>query len=210
MDKKEVAEAIKKAIEDTPKRKFSQSIEMCVNFTGINMEDSRYKLNTTIFLPKGRGREIEVGIFAEGDMYVRAKKISKYVLNKNELEEMAKNRRKMRSYANKCYGFIAQPDLMPLIGKSWGVVLGPRNKMPQPVPPNSDLKPVTDRMKNTVRLRTKKFPTLHVPVGNEKMSPEDLAENVLAVYTGIERQIPEDNIKSIYVKATMGKSMKVM
>lgn len=209
MDKKQVAAKIKEAITQTKKRKFKQSAEISINFVDVNMENTEYKLNLSVLLPKGRNKDIEVGVFADGDMNVRAKKLSKFVLNKAELEEYSKNRRKMRKFANACYAFIAQPDLMPLIGKLWGVVLGPRGKMPQPVPQNADLEAVISRLKNTVRVRSKKNPTINVPVGTEDMPAEDLAENVLAVIGSIERQIPAEKIKSVYFKTTMDKPVRI-
>jgi len=115
----------------------------------------------------------------------------------------------MRKFANSCYAFIAQPDMMAQIGKTWGIVLGPRNKMPQPVPPNVDLAPVVGRLKNTVRIKSKKNPTISVPVGVEDMNPEDLTENTMAVLNAIERQITEDKIRSIYLKSTMSPAVRL-
>ncbi len=209
MDKKEIVKRIKEGIKQTTKRKFTQSADISINFKDIKIESSENKLNLTILLPKGINKDLNIGIFADGDMNIRAKKISNFVLSKAELEEYAKNKRKMRKFADSCYVFIAQPDLMPLIGKSWGIVLGPRGKMPQPVPPNADINTVVEKLKNTVRIRSKKNPTVQVPVGTENMDANDLAENILAVMTGIERQIPEEKIKSVYFKTTMGPTVRL-
>jgi large subunit ribosomal protein L1 len=100
--------------------------------------------------------------------------------------------------------------MMPLIGKTWGVVLGPRGKMPQPVPDSADLTNVTNRIKNTVRIRSKKNPTIQVPVGIEDMSPDDLADNVSVVLDAVERIIPKEKIQSAYLKTTMGSVIKLM
>lgn len=203
MDKKEIVKKIEEAIGKTEKRKFKQSVEMVMNFKDIDMESPENKLNLNVVLPKGRGKDINIGIFADGDMNVRAKKLSKYVLNKAETEDYAKNKRRMRKFANSCYTFIAQPDMMAQIGKTWGIILGPRNKMPQPVPPNVDLAPVIERLKNTVRIKSKKNPTISTPVGTEDMGTEDLTENIMAVLDAVERQIPENKIFSVYLKTTM-------
>ncbi|MBN2013681.1 MAG: 50S ribosomal protein L1 [Candidatus Altiarchaeota archaeon] len=209
MDKKETEKRIQEAIKQITERKFKQSAEISVNFKEINMENPENKLNLSVLLPKGRNKEVNIGVFADGDMNLRAKKVSKYVLSREELEDYSKNRRKMRKFADNCYSFIAQPDLMPVIGKSWGIVLGPKGKMPQPVPPNADLEAITKKLRDTIKIRSKKNPTVNVPVGTEDMSPADLAENVIAVVSGIEKQIPEDRIKSIYFKTTMGAPIRL-
>jgi len=209
MEKKEIIANITEALSKSKKRKFTQTVEASFTFTDVDMESTQYKLNTTVFLPKGRGKDVEIGVFAEGDMAVRAKKLSKHVYEKAQVEDISKNRRKMRKIARECYSFIAQPDLMTTIGKTWGIVLGSRSKMPQPVPPNADLEGVITRLKDSVRLRSKKSPTIHIPVGVESMSPEDLYENIMAVYNTIERQIPKEKIKSVHAKTTMGEAIKL-
>jgi len=208
-EKEKFASKVKEAKAQESKRNFKQSLELCLNFKEINLEDAKYKLNLSVLLPKGRGKEVNIGVFADGDMNIQAKKLSKFVLNRPEIDEYAKNKRKMRTYANKCYSFIAAPDLMSTIGKSWGIVLGPRGKMPQPVPPNADLKNVIDRLKNTVKVKSKKNPTVHVPIGVEDMNDEDVAENIQAILTAVERQIPKENIQSIYIKSSMGQAIKI-
>ena len=208
MDVSEFTPKVEEALAKKTDRKFNQSVEVIFNFKGASME-GEHKLNLSVLLPKGRGKEVKVGFFADGDMAVRAKKLTDLVLTKGEFEEYSKDRRKMRTYANRCYSFIAQADLMALVGKSWGIVLGPRGKMPQPVPGNANLDAVYAKMKSTVRVKSKKLPTIHVPVGTESMSAEDLAENILAVYIAVERIVPKDLIGSFYVKSTMGEAVQI-
>ncbi len=208
MEASEFTPKIEEALSKKTERKFKQTVEVMFNFQGVEIEGAQ-KLNLNVNLPKGRGKEIEVGVFADGDMNVRAKKLSKHVLSKAEMEEQSSNKRKMRVYAGQCYSFLAQADMMGQIGKSWGIVLGPRGKMPQPVPGNAPIEELIKRAKNTVRIKTKKLPMIQIPVGADDMGAADIAENVLAVYTAIERVIPKDNIKSLFVKTTMGEAVRI-
>lgn len=209
MDKSEIAKKIVEVKEKSKKRNFKQSVDVTLNFRDIDMESPEYKLNLNVFLPKGRAKDVNIGVFADGDMNVRAKKISGYVLDKSEIDEYAKSRRKMRAFANSCYSFISQPELMSMIGKKWGIILGPRGKMPLPVPVNADLNSVINKLKNSVKIRSKKSLSIHVPVGTEDMSNNDIAENVIAVLNAVERQIPSEKIKSINIKTTMGPIVKL-
>lgn len=209
MDLEKIAEKIKEAKAKAKKRNFTQSVEASINFRNVNMQTTD-KLDLQVLLPKGRGKDIGIGVFAEGEMNLNAKKFTKYVFNRADIERLAKNRREMRKIANKCYFFLAQADLMPIIGRNLGVVLGPRGKMPIPVPPTADLSQLVSRLKNTVRIRSKKNPTVNVPIGTENMDEKDLAENLMAVIDAIEKKIPMEKIESIYVKTTMGPAVKVM
>jgi len=209
MEKEAVSAKVKELLEKKENKKFKQSVDLTINFSGINVEEQKYKLNMNVLLPKGRGKNVEIGVFAEGDMNVRAKELSKHVYNKADLDSLSKNRRAMRKIARECYNFVAQADLMQQVGKGWGIVLAPRNKMPSPVPPAADLKPVFERMKNSVRVKTKKSPTIHIPVGVDDMSQEDITANIMAVFSAINRQIPDENIKSAFIKATMCEAVRL-
>lgn len=209
MDKNSLKEKIAEALSKSSERKFKQSLELIFNFGSLNMEQAENKLNINVHLPGGRGRDVEIGVFADGDMNLRAKKLSKHVLNKAELEQCARSKRKMRVLASQCYGFIAQPELMTHVGKNWGAMLAPRGKMPQPVPSNADLEQVIARVKNTVRIKSKKLPTVQAPIGTADMPLEDLSENAMAVYDNITKKIAKENISSVYLKTTMGKPVKV-
>jgi len=210
MDKNSLKEKIGEALASSSEKKFKQSVELIVNFRDMNIESAEYKLNLSVYLPKGRGKDIEIGIFADGDMNLQAKKLSKHVLSRQELEEYAKSKRKMRVFASHCYGFIAQAELMSVIGKNWGIVLAPRGKMPQPVPGNAELEPIVRRVKNTVRIKSRKIPTIQSPIGTVDMTQDELTENAMIIYDNIIKKIPKEKIGSAYVKTTMGKAVKIM
>ncbi len=208
MEKEQIALKIEEALSKKRDRKFTQSVEAIFNFTGAKME-GEHKLNLQVALPKGRGKDVKVGFFADGDLNVQAKKLTNDVLSKNELEEYTKDKRRMKKFASSCYSFMAQADMMGQVGKSWGIVLGPRGKMPHPVPPKVNIEQMYEKVRATVRVRSKKLPTVQVPVGTEGMSADDIAENILAIYVAVERVIPKEHISSLYVKTTMGEAVRV-
>ncbi|MFB6147884.1 MAG: 50S ribosomal protein L1, partial [Candidatus Nanohaloarchaea archaeon] len=101
--------------------------------------------------------------------------------------------------------------LMPDIGQHLGQVLGPRNMMPDPMPPGSDPTDQVESLRNTVTVRLKEDPVLHQKVGNEEQDLEQVARNASAVYDFIEEELPQgsNNLKSVLVKTTMGPSIEV-
>ncbi|MDX1535012.1 MAG: 50S ribosomal protein L1, partial [Thermoplasmata archaeon] len=102
--------------------------------------------------------------------------------------------------------------LMPAIGRRLGTVLGPRGKMPRPLPPGGDPVPVIQNLKKAVRVRSKDRPTFHAAVGTRDMKPQDLAENLETILKRVEARLPRGrtNIGSVYVKTTMGPAVKVV
>ena len=108
--------------------------------------------------------------------------------------------------------FIAEAPLMPVIGKRLGAVLGPRGKMPKPMPPGADPTGMVNNLRKTVKIRSKDNSTFHTVVGTKDMSPEDIKANVDAVLTRLISKLEhgEMNIASIYLKTTMGPAVRLM
>ena len=101
---------------------------------------------------------------------------------------------------------------MPTIGRALGRVFAPRGKMPKPIPPDANIEAIVNKLRNSIRIRSKDKPTFHCLVGREDMKPEDIAENVEAILERIESKLERGrmNIRSAYIKTTMGSAVRVI
>jgi len=99
---------------------------------------------------------------------------------------------------------------MANVGKTLGQFMGPRGKMPTPVPFNAPIESILDRFKSSIRVRLRNSLSLACKIGDETMSDEDLFANANAIIGTIEKKLPsgDKNIKKIMVKTTMGKIIK--
>jgi large subunit ribosomal protein L1 len=124
---------------------------------------------------------------------------------------MGGDKKKAKKLANDFDFFIARSDLMSLIGKNLGPVLGPRGKMPSAVSPTVDLKAIVERARHLAKVRVGRLPTVGVRVGTEEMKDEEIADNVRAVIEALTGKLErgERNIKSVYLKTTMGPPVKL-
>jgi large subunit ribosomal protein L1 len=100
---------------------------------------------------------------------------------------------------------------MALVGKTLGPVLGPRGKMPIPVPSTADIAALLAKHRNTVIVRMRNQPIIQVSVGSEKMSEDELFDNIQAVLRVLEGKLKRGlkNIKLAYVKTSMGVPVKI-
>ncbi len=207
----ELKKAVKEAKEKSKPRNFTQSIDIIINLRDVDMKDPENKMKEEIALPNGQGKETKIGVFAEGDMAVRAKNHGLPVFSKDELEDIVEEKREARKMANEYDFFIAQADMMPFIGKALGPVLGRRNKMPTILPPTASLEPVIEKLEKSVRINTRDAPLIQTMIGSEAMDDDEIAENGNTVVNAVERKYQGRNVfKSILVKTTMGPTVKVM
>lgn len=206
--KESIRKAIEKALEDKGKRKFKQSVEFIINFRGIDFKKPENRLNLSIVLPHEPPKKRKIAVFAEGQTAFDAKKAGFTVFEPQDIEELSKDKKRLKSLANE-YEFIAEPKLMVQVGKSLGQVLGPRGKLPRPIV--GSLEATAKQVNSSVRIMTKGkyLPVVQCAIGTEDMSPNDLADNAEAVYEKIRAKVGDQYIKSLYVKLTMGKAVKV-
>ncbi len=211
-NRQKIVEAVKEAKARAKPRNFTQTVEMAVNLKDIDLKKPENRFKLEVVLPHGRGKEPKIAVIADGAVAEAAKKLGLDVISGEQLEELAKNPREARKLAKNYDFFIAAAPLMPKIGRYLGRYLGPRNKMPQVVPPTmTNLEPIVARLRRTVKLQLKNNPVVHAPIGTEDMDDEKLAENAEAVLNAILNKLErgENQVKSVYVKTTMGPAVKV-
>lgn len=209
----EVLEAVKEAKEQSKPRNFTQSVDMIINVRDLDVKKPENRFNEEVTLPNGRGKDVKIGVIADGELIVQAKDAGvALVINKDDLEALGKDRKQAKSAANSVDFFIAQADMMPLVGRFLGPILGPRNKMPKPVPASIKLDPLLERLQSTIKVGIKQQPSIQVIVGSQDMSDEELAENIETVLTVLDRQLDKgrSQIKSMFIKTTMGPTVRVI
>ena len=209
IDNKSLKAAIDEVLKGKGSKKFTQTVDLSINFRGIDFSKPENRLNLEVPLPKGRGKPVKVAVFADGQGATDAKKAgADLVLGSDSIEKLAKNKQELKKLANE-YTFLAEPKLMVNIGKSLGTVLGAKGKMPKPFVGKYD--ELINKMRRTVVLRSKGkyMPVINVPVGTENMSSEDLYENITAVLDAVKGKVSESGIKNVYIKLTMGAPKKV-
>ena len=207
-------EAVQKAIEESKKleRKFKQSVDVVINLKNIDMNDAKNRIEDEVMLPHGRGIEAKLALFASGDLALKSKTHVDLLIKPEEIEELAKDKKKFKKIADEYDFFIAEAPLMPTIGKTLGIILGPRGKMPKPVPPTIDITNMAKSLRKTVKVRSKTTKTIHAIVGREEMNAEHIADNIDAILKRLEGKLERGklNIGSVYVKTSMGPPMRIL
>lgn len=208
-----IEEAVKKVLEETKPRNFTQSIDVVITINDLDINKPENRLDEEVLLPNGRGKDVKIAFIAEGELAYQAEQAgADLVINKERLEELGKNRHEAKKLANSYDFFVAQTDLMPTVGRFLGPVLGPRKKMPKPIPASANPETILGRLRSTIKIRVKDQPIIQSIVGSENMTEAQVAENIDAIMDVLDRNLEKGSkqIKAMYLKTTMGPVTRVI
>ncbi len=205
-------EAIREAKEKAKKRNFLESMEILISIKDVNLKDPANRFQLDITLPHKPTKPFKVAAFVAGPHEVEAKELGIDYYTRREIETIATNKREAKKLAKRYDHFLVTRTLLPIVVKLMGRYLGPRGKMPVPVPENAPLKPFVERYQKTVRVRLRTVPIIYARFGTRDMDDDKLAENARTIYRSVVMKLPkgERNIKHVYVKTTMGPAVRVV
>lgn len=190
----EPTEAVK-LVKETSYTKFDGSVEAHV--TTLEKD-----LKVKVKLPHGTGKEVKVLVLATGEAVKKAKDAgADYVGDADLIEKISKGWMEFNAV-------VATPDLMPKLARL-GKILGPKGMMPNPkngTITNEPAEVIKNLKGGETYLKTDlDQPTIHATIGKVSFDEKKLAENLKAVIIGV----GPSRIKRVFVKATMGPSVKV-
>ena len=211
MMEEKISEAIKSAIESAPERKFVESVDIAFTIRDVDLKNPNNRIQEEIRLPSGRGRDVKIAMFAASDAAQKAKAAGIHVIDPAEIEELGKNKNGAKKLANSFDFFLSEVPHMGPIGRWLGVVLGPRGKMPRPVPPVVDPAAIAAGLKSTVIVKSRDKITFQASFGTRAQSHEELLKNAMEVYNRVTSKLERGigNIRSLYIKTTMGPASRI-
>jgi len=205
MANEKILAAIKELREKQAKRNFSQTFDLVISLKEFDVKKAENKIADDIVLPHGRGTDASIVVFSD-----TAEGLDCKILTNEDISGLAKNKRAAKTLAKQTDFFLAEPKLMPAIGKALGPYLSPKGKMPKLIA--GDLKNTVKDYKKSVRARVKDSPVIQCMVGKENMKDEDVAENVEAVLKHLEAKLPKGrhNFRKVMLKLTMSKPVGIV
>ncbi len=212
LDNKTISEAIKQAKSKAGEKKFNQTVDMILDIMEIDMKSPEGKIQEIVELPHATGKPNKICVIASGEFAMKAKNSqADYVIERADLDALNGKKKELRKLASDYDVFISEAPLMSLVGRILGPVLGPRGKMPIPVPPNADIAALINKHRKTVSVRMRGQPIIQVPVGSQQMKDEELVDNTQAVLRVLDGKLKRGlkNVKYAYFKTSMGEPVKI-
>lgn len=215
MNKESIIKTLEELKKNSSQRKFTQSVELIINLKDVDVKKTDQTFELFLALPNDVGRTIKTCCLIGPELKEQSKACDKVILQE-EFRNYQGNKKAIRTLAGEYDYFIAQANIMADIAKTFGSILGPKRKMPNPkagcvVPPNANLGELVKRLKKTVKISDKLEPTIKCIVGKQDLDNEKLAENILLIHNTVTNSLANgiNNIRSVLLKFSMSKPMKV-
>ena len=212
LDKKTLLDAVKEAKEKSGKKKFTQTVDLILDIKEIDMKAPEGKIQEVVELPHAPAKLNKICVVASGELALKARRANaENVVEKDDLDALAGKKKELRKLAEAYDVFISEASLMQLVGRTLGPVLGPRGKMPIPVPLTVDIAAVIERNRKTIVVRMRNQPIIQCSIGTENQPDEELVDNIQAVLRVLDGKLKRGlkNVKLMFIKTSMGTPVKI-
>lgn len=201
-------EAIK-LLKETANAGFDEAAEALFKL-GVNPQKNEHRIRGTVILPKGLGKEVKVLAFAKGVKQAEAAGAgADYVGGEDLIQKIEEGWLDFDKV-------VATQDMMGLIGKRLGKILGRRGLMPSPKTGSvtQDIgKAVSEFKRGKLEFKLDEYGNIHSPFGRSSFAEKDLMENFLALAGEIIAEKPADvkgrYLRAVILSSTMGPGIKV-
>ncbi|KAF2077566.1 hypothetical protein CYY_001107 [Polysphondylium violaceum] len=193
------------------KRGFVETVELQVNLKNYDTKkDKRFsgqiKLST-VTKPK-----LSVCVFADQAHCDEATKIGAEFMDIEALKKIGpKNKKGIKKLSKKYDAFLASESILRQVPKLLGPGLNKVGKFPTLLTHAEDMATKINEVKSTVKFQLKKVLCLAVAVGHVELTEREIATNVIQSINFLVSLLKKgwQNIKTLYVKSSMGKSHRV-
>ncbi|MBS3137709.1 hypothetical protein J4232_04705 [Candidatus Woesearchaeota archaeon] len=217
MEKELIIQALKDIRKDQSIRNFKQSVDLIINLQSLDLKKPEHQIEFFVNLQNGKGRLNKICALVGPELKDESLKVFDKTIESDEFDKYAADKKAQKKLSEEFDFFVAQANIMAKVASAFGRVLGPRGKMPNPkagcvVPPKAQLKPIYEKLQKTIRVKAKTSLIIQVPIGSEDMDDNKLLDNYFNIYNTLVNALPlhENNIKSIFMKLTMGHSYRIL
>ncbi|MBR9690808.1 50S ribosomal protein L1 [Candidatus Woesearchaeota archaeon] len=216
MDDKTIKQALENIKKDSKKRNFNQKVDAIFVLKDLDLKRAEHQVDFFTSLHFSNGKDVKICAFAAPELMEEAQKVCDFVIAQSDFKKYQDDKKLLKKLVKEYDYFIAQANIMPQVAQVFGKVLGPKGKMPNPkagcvVPPKATLKPIYERLQKTIRLQAKTQPIVQITVGNQEQNEKEVIDNIKTAYSQLVHHLPseQNNIKTAFLKYTMGKPVKI-
>ncbi|KAI8070001.1 60S ribosomal protein L1-B [Gongronella butleri] len=188
------------------KRNFVETVELQIGLKNYDPQRDK-RFSGTIKLPNVARPNMSVCILGDAFHCDQAKAAGMEFQSVDDLKKLNKNKKLIKKLAKKYDAFLASEALIKQIPRLLGPGLHKVGKFPTPVSHSESLVDKANEIRATIKFQLKKVLCLAVAVGHVGMTEDQLVANIMLSVNFLVSLLKKhwQNIKSLYLKSTMGK-----
>jgi large subunit ribosomal protein L10Ae len=208
----QITEGLTAILKDKKARKFTESVELQVGLKDYDpQKDKRFA--GTVRLPHIPRPGLKICLIGDAKHLdiVKAQGIQVDAVDFDFLKTFNKDKKLVKKWAKQYTMLLASDSLVKKIPTVLGPILNRIGMFPQVVTHNEDLRTKVDDARASIKFQLKKVTCLAVAIGNEKMTEEELRQNISMGVNFLASLLKKGwhNLKSVHIKTTMGKPFKL-
>jgi len=206
----QLAEAIQTVLKDHKPRKFKESIDLQLNLKNYDPQKDK-RFSGSLRLPNVCRPRMRVCILCDLIHEDIAKKSGLITQNQEDLKKLNKNKKLVKKLCNQYDAFLASESIIKTIPRLVGPHMNRAGKFPTAVGQSESLTEKILELQSTVKFQLKKVLCLGTCVGHLEMTDEQVRQNTVTALNFFVSLLKKNwqNLKSAYIKSTMGKPQRI-
>merc|ERR1719220_639138 len=190
---------------ETKKRKFVETIDLQIGLKNYDPQKDK-RFSGTVKLRHIPRPKFSVCIFGDQQHCDEAKEAGIPHMSADDLKKLNKDKKLVKKLAKKYDAFLASESLIKQIPRLLGPGLNKAGKFPTMLTHSDDMVGKVNDIKATVKFQMKKVLCLNVAVGNVGMTEDQIVQNLNLSINFLVSLLKKNwqNVKSLYIKSTMG------
>lgn len=208
---RESIQAILAAAKDPEtKREFLETVELQIGLKNYDPQRDK-RFSGSVRLPNTPRPRMSFCIFGDQLHCDQAKALGYAFMSVDDLKKLNKNKKEVKKLAKKYDFFLASEVLIKQIPRLLGPGLLKAGKFPTPISHSDSMKEKVEEAKSTIKFQLKKVLCLGVAVGHVAMTEDELVTNIMLSINFLVSLLKKNwqNVKSLYLKSTMGKPKRI-
>jgi large subunit ribosomal protein L10Ae len=198
------------SLDPEKKRNFNETIELQIGLKNYDPQrDKRFA--GSIRLPNTPKPRMTVCILGDEVHCDQAKALGVDFRTTEDLKKMNKDKKLVKKLAKSYDFFLSSESVIKQIPRLLGPGLNKAGKFPTPIAHSDNMKDKIEEMRATIKFQLKKVLCLGTAVGHVSMTEDELVANVMMSVNFLVSLLKKNwqNVKSLYIKSTMGTPIRI-
>merc|ERR1711937_745332 len=191
-------------------RKFTESVELQIMLKNYDPQKDK-RFSGTVKLPNTARPKFTVCVLGNQAHIDEATKHNIPHMSVDDLKKLNKDKKLVKKLAKKYDAFLASDALIRQIPRLLGPGLNKAGKFPSILAQGDNMVQKIEEMKATIKFQMKKVLCLAVAVGTVEMTDDQIVQNVNMGVNYLVSLLKKQwqNVRSLHVKSTMGKPVRL-